>query len=72
MKEPQWDGKVYRPVKFGEGRQPGTVESEKLKRQRRAEMARFREERAAREEAQRDPLEWFHRPIAKVLGFLLR
>lgn len=72
MRDPKWDGKMYRPVKFGEGRQPGTVESERMKRQRRAEMKRFKEERAALQAAEKDPLEWFHRPIAKVLGFLLR
>lgn len=72
MRDPKWDGKMYRPVKFGEGLQPGTVESEHINRQRRAELARFREERATRQAAEKDPLEWIHRPIAKVLGFLLR
>jgi hypothetical protein len=42
-------GKVYKPVKFGEGLNPGTVEWERNRRQHLAEMKRFRELVAERE-----------------------
>ena len=43
MSGPKWDGKLYKPSKFGEGMQPGTVEWERQKRQYRAEMDHWRE-----------------------------
>jgi hypothetical protein len=43
MPDAKWDGKLHKPMKFGEGVQPGTVEWERQKRQRRAAMAHWRE-----------------------------
>ena len=42
MSAPKWDGKLYRPTKFGEGMQPGTVEWERQKRHRRAQVEHWR------------------------------
>lgn len=43
MSGPKWDGKLCRPVKFGEGMQPGTVEWERERRRRRAQAEYWRE-----------------------------
>lgn len=43
MKSIKFDGRVRRPMKFGEGMQPGTVEWERLQSQRREEARRSRE-----------------------------
>ena len=43
----KWNGKLYKPVKFGEGSQPGTVEWEQEKR-RKAKLARQAREELAR------------------------
>jgi len=42
MSGPKWDGKLYRPVKFGEGMQPGTLEWE---HERRRQAEHWREVR---------------------------
>lgn len=47
MAKMQWDGKLRKPVKFGEGFQPGTVEWEEEKR-RKAKLARQGREELAR------------------------
>jgi hypothetical protein len=36
MSKGRFTGKVYKPMKFGEGLQPGTVEAEMVRRQQRA------------------------------------
>lgn len=35
----QWDGKLHRPTRFGEGMRPGTVEWTQVQRQRSHERA---------------------------------
>jgi hypothetical protein len=43
MPEIKWNGKLHRPMKFGEGMQPGTVEHEREKLRRRAQAEYWRE-----------------------------
>jgi hypothetical protein len=51
---PQWDGKLYQPVKFGDDPQKGTVEGEQ---NRRRELLTDREYRAQEKRlAERDAL----------------
>jgi hypothetical protein len=56
---PQWDGKIYRPAKAGEGFRWGTADGA----QRRAEIQkRRRRYAAARDEAEVEAVEWASRP----------
>jgi hypothetical protein len=49
MPDVNWDGKLYRSVKFGEGVKSGTVELEHEKRRRKEPQQRVRESIAQRE-----------------------
>jgi hypothetical protein len=67
MSGPKWNGKLYRPVKFGEGMQPGTAEWEHERRQRRAQMEHWREVKR-----QTEPPPSSDGPIARLLTALFR
>jgi hypothetical protein len=43
MPGPKWDGKLYKPMRFGAGLEPGTVEWERERRRRRAQAEHWRE-----------------------------
>lgn len=49
MPGPKWDGKLHKPMKFGEGMKPGTVEWERDKRRRRERQQIIRQMIAERE-----------------------
>jgi hypothetical protein len=56
---PQWDGKIHRPAKAGEGFRWGTADGA----QRRAQIQkRRRRYAAARDEAALEATEWANRP----------
>jgi len=48
MPEMKWDGKLYRPAKFGEGMKTGTVDWERDRRRRRMQQEVIRELMAER------------------------
>jgi hypothetical protein len=45
MSDPKWNGKLYKPIKFDEGMQPGTVEWERERRRRKGQVEHWREVR---------------------------
>ena len=68
MPGPKWDGKLYRPTKFGEGMKPGTVEWERQKRQRKAQVEHWREVKRQTEPTPPPP----NRPIMRFFKAIFR
>ena len=64
----QWNGKQYRPAKFNEGYQPGTVDDMLIKRQESLHERRLRQWQKERDAPIRQPPE----PILRMFGKWLK
>jgi hypothetical protein len=72
-KNPYWDGKVYRQVKFGDGAVAGTAKDPQIYRRRRAEKARLDAIAAAEIQAAKYArLPWLVRAIGRVIEWPVR
>ena len=72
-KNPYWDGKVYKQVKFGDGAVAGTAKGPQIYRRRRAEKARLDAIAAAEIQAAKYArLPWLVRAIGRVLEWPVR
>jgi len=56
MSGPKLDGKLYKPMKHGEGMQPGTVEWERERQRRKAQAEHWREVKRQQTEPQSNGL----------------
>ena len=71
----RWNGKLHRPVRFGEGMKPGTVESEQRSRIYQIERRQIDRIFAERERQKRGPAKWYLKSwpfvLVKALGRLV-